>query len=95
MGDEPRIVRNGADQRYELWVGDDRVGTITYRDEPGAVVLISTRVPPAFEGRGFGSRIIHDALAEIRGRGLQVVPECEFAAAYIERHVEEQDLVRA
>jgi predicted GNAT family acetyltransferase len=95
MDNEPRMVRNEADERYELWVGDERVGTITYRDEPGTVVLISTRVPPAFEGRGFGSRIVHDALDDIRGRGLKVVPECEFAAAYIERHAEEQDLVRS
>ena len=89
------MVRNADDERYELWVGNDRVGTITYRDEPDAVVLISTQVPPEFEGRGFGSRIVHDALADIRGQGLKVVAECSFAAAYIERHAEERDLVRS
>lgn len=95
MDSEPRMVRNEADHRYELRVGDDRVGRITYRDEPDTVVLISTRVDPAFEGHGFGSRLIHDALADIRRRRLKVVTECEFAAAYIERHPEEQDLVRS
>jgi uncharacterized protein len=95
MDNEPRMVRNADDARYELWVGDERVGRITYREEPGTVVLISTRVDPVFEGRGYGSRLVHDALADIRGRGLKVVTECEFAAAYIERHAEEQDLVRS
>jgi predicted GNAT family acetyltransferase len=94
MDTEPRMLRNEANRRYELWVGDDRVGTITYRDEPDSVVLISTRVDPAFEGRGFGSRLVHDALADIRGRGLRVVLECSFARSYVERHPEEQDLVR-
>ena len=95
MDPEPRMVRNEPKTRYELWVGDGRVATIRYRSEPDAMVLVHTRTYPAFEGRGFGSRLVRDALADIRSQGLKVVPECEFARGYIERHPEEQDLLPA
>ena len=94
MSDEPRIERNQQRRRYELWVGDDRAGTLAYRNEPDAVVLIATRVDPAFEGHGYGSQLVARALADIRAAGAKVEIECEFAQAYVERHPEEQDLLR-
>jgi hypothetical protein len=48
---DSRLVDNQADHRYELWVGDDRVGTIDYGTLPEAIVLIHTEVDPAFEGK--------------------------------------------
>ncbi|MFC3432111.1 MULTISPECIES: GNAT family N-acetyltransferase [Sphingobium] len=40
-----------------------------------------------------GSRLISAALQDAREQGLKVIPLCEFVAAYIERHPEEQDLL--
>ena len=94
MSNEPRIERNEERSRYELWVGDDRAGTLSFREEPDAVVLIATRVDPAFEGRGFGSQLVARALSDIRAAGTKAEIECEFAQAYVQRHPEEQDLVR-
>jgi predicted GNAT family acetyltransferase len=93
MADEPRLELNPERSRYELWADDARAGTLTIRDEPTAVVLVSTRVDPAFEGRGYGSRLVARALADVRAAGRKVVVECEFAQAYMQRHPEEQDLV--
>ena len=46
-----------------------------------------------FEGRGLGGRLVVGALDDIRARGLLTVPLCPFAAEYIRRHPEYQDLV--
>jgi predicted GNAT family acetyltransferase len=91
--DEPRVFDNAADQRYELHVGDQLAGTITYRSRPDAIVLIHTEVDPSLEGQGLGSRLVRGALSDIRDRGLKVVPKCRFVRAYLRRHPDEADLV--
>jgi predicted GNAT family acetyltransferase len=91
--DEPRVVDNQAENRYELWVGDERPGTLEYGTLPEAIVLIHTEVDPAFEGKGLGSRLVHDVLAGLRSRGLKVVPECAFVRSYLRRHPDEADLL--
>jgi hypothetical protein len=68
-------------------------GVIQYATEPGTVVLVHTEVSPTVEGEGLGSRLVSGALDDIRARGLEVVPLCPFAAAYIRRHPEYADLV--
>ena len=50
-------------------------------------------MPEALEGRGYGSRLIQGALADVRVQGRKILPECAFVAAYLERHPEERDLV--
>ena len=90
---EARLTDNEAEHRYELWVGDERVGTIAYSTLPDAIVLIHTEVDSAFEGSGYGSRLVHDALADIRARGLKVVPQCAFVRAYLSRHPDEADVL--
>jgi predicted GNAT family acetyltransferase len=90
---EPRVVDNRREERYELWVGDDLAGVIEYESDPGVVVLVHTEVDSAFEGRGLASRLIAEALRDIRERSLKVDPICPFVEAYLERHVEDQDLV--
>lgn len=91
--DEVRVIDNPRELRYELWVGETRAGFLLYRREPSVVVLIHTDVDPAFEGHGLGSRLVAGALADLRERGLKVVPLCPFVAGYLRRHPEEQDLV--
>jgi predicted GNAT family acetyltransferase len=87
------VCDNPAQRRYELLFGDELVGEILYRTKPGTVVLVHTEVEPAVEGSGLGSRLVAEALDDIRARGLSVVPLCPFVAAYIRRHPEYADLV--
>jgi predicted GNAT family acetyltransferase len=91
---DARVVRDDERSLYELYVGDERVGLIAFRPRPGGrVVMRHTEVDERFEGQGLGSRLIADALADVRARGLTVTPLCPFVAAYIRRHPEEADLV--
>ena len=86
---------NPAELRYEILAGDDLLGVIRYVSEPGTVVLVHTEIEPKAEGQGIGSRLVAGALADIRSRGLRLVPVCPFVRAYITRHSEYDDLVVA
>ena len=84
---------NPAELRYEARQGDQLLGEIRYRTEPGLVVLVHTEVASSAEGKGVGSALVAGALEDIRSRGLRVVPVCPFVAAYVGRHPEYDDLV--
>jgi len=84
---------NPAELRYEILAGEELLGIIRYVKEPGAVVLVHTEIEPSLEGQGVGSRLIAGALADIRSRGLKLVPVCPFVLAYLKRHPEFDDLV--
>jgi predicted GNAT family acetyltransferase len=90
---EPQISDNPSRERYELRLGENVIGSIDYYTEESAVVLTHTDVDRAFEGRGYGSRLISGALDDIRARGLSVVPVCPFVRSYLGQHPEYEDLV--
>jgi predicted GNAT family acetyltransferase len=81
--------------RYEIEVDGEVAGFINYRREPGVIELVHTDVDPRSEGKGVGAALVQGALDDVRARGLKVRPYCPFAAAYIRRHPEYQDLVAA
>ena len=87
------MTDNPSELRYELYVDCELAGQIRYRRQPGAIVLVHTDVDPRFEGHGLGSRLVQDALDDLRARGLAVVPLCPFVAECIGRHLEYADLV--
>ena len=90
---ELAVSDNQSERRYELRRGDEVLGTIDYRADPDALLLLHTEVDPAFEGHGYGSRLVSGALDDIRARGLSVVPVCRFVSSYLRRHPEHADLV--
>jgi predicted GNAT family acetyltransferase len=94
MEEEPRVVDDPEQSRYELWVGSTRAGLIQYLpEEEDTVLLVHTEVDPAFEGQGLGERLVADALDDLRARGLKLVPLCPFVRAYLRHHPEQADLV--
>ncbi|MBM7503215.1 GNAT family N-acetyltransferase [Agromyces aurantiacus] len=84
--DGVRIDRVDEEHRYELFVGDDLAGYVEFRERPGRIVFIHTIVDPAFEGRGFGSRLARHVLDDAVARGDRIVPRCPFIAAYLKTH---------
>ncbi len=83
---------NKAHSRYEFAV-DGQIAYIDYERDGDLIVLTHTIVPEEYEGRGIGSQLVGAALADIRRKGLQVIPQCPFVAVYIERHPIWRDLV--
>jgi predicted GNAT family acetyltransferase len=88
------VVRdNPSELRYEALVDGRMVGLIRYRQEPGVVVLAHSEVDLDREGTGVGSELVRGALADIRARGLGMVPHCPFVIDYLRRHPEDLDRV--
>ena len=86
------VTNNVARQRYEL-AGEGGIAVAYYEPRGSAIALTHTVVPQKLQGQGLASLLIKAALADIRKRGLKVVPDCPFVARYIERHPEERDLL--
>jgi uncharacterized protein len=92
--DELRIVEEPVAQRYEARLGDVVVGYSEYRRvERDRLILFHTEIDPAFEGKGYGSRLARGVLDDIRARGFRLTVKCPFMAAYLKRHPEYGDVL--
>jgi predicted GNAT family acetyltransferase len=87
------VLDNAEKRRFEVDLGDGSFAIAQYRLPAGKIVFTHTEVPPAHEGKGIGTSLVRAALKTARERGLKVIPICPFFAAYIKKHVEEQDLL--
>jgi uncharacterized protein len=88
------LVRdNTAMHRFEIDLGDGNLALAEYTLSNGKIAFTHTEVPKKHEGKGIGSTLVRFALRSARERGLRVIPKCPFVAAYIKKHVEEQDLL--
>ena len=87
------VIDNRAEAEFELAIGRHRAVS-AYQMEGDTIVFTHTIVPQALEGRGVGSKLIRAALDSARDRGLKVIPQCPFVAAFIEKHPEYRALLR-
>jgi predicted GNAT family acetyltransferase len=91
--DAPQIADNAAAHRFELRLGGEVAAYAEYNLLKDAVLFSHTEVFTQHEGKGLGSQLAKFALDDVRGRGLAVIPVCQFIAGYIHRHPEYVDLV--
>ncbi len=90
---EITVADNADEKRYEIRVGGELAGFVTYRLRSGLIELVHTEIDEEFEGRGFGSQLISFALDDARERGLAVLPFCPFVNDYMRRHRQYAELV--
>jgi predicted GNAT family acetyltransferase len=83
------VSNNEAQSRYELRMDGRVAGMAQYTLEGRKVRFTHTEVEAEHEGQGLGSKLAAYALDDVRRRGLKVVPQCKFIAAYIARHEQE------
>ena len=88
------IVNNTEQHRYELAV-DGHVAATYYTVADGVITFIHTEVPPELGGKGIGSKLIKGALDQVRAEGLKVIAQCPFVKAYIDKHPDYADLLKA
>jgi len=87
-------VHNVAEERFELRIGAE-VCLLNYRRSAGKLVIYHTEVPPPFESRGLAERMTRAALDFARSENLQVQPRCSYAAYFMQKHPEYDDLLAA
>jgi predicted GNAT family acetyltransferase len=87
------VADNPASSRFEITVDGELAGFLDYRKDGDEYALPHTRVYTEFEGRGIGSELVSEALAEISSRGGTVLPYCPFVPKVIREHPEFLHLV--
>jgi len=91
----PAVVDNPGKSRYEIYVGDELAGFVTYELDGDVISFLHTQVEPEFEGSGFASQLVRATLDDARNRKLSVLPFCPYVSAWIKRHPDYADLVPA
>lgn len=88
-----QVRRNDARSRYEVLLDGEVVGSQSFHDLDGRLVLDVTGVDTAFAGRGFAALLTQHSLDDARLAGRLVVPLCPYVRAWIVRNPEYGDLV--
>jgi len=83
---------NAARQRYELEVEGGLVFS-DYVRQGNKLLITHTETPPALQGRGLAGQLVRGMLADVRARGLKIVPLCSYIVDYFNRHPEDRDLL--
>ncbi|WP_395944812.1 GNAT family N-acetyltransferase [Brevundimonas sp.] len=86
------IHDNHDAHRYELTI-DGQTAVVMYNEVGGGLLITETIVPVPLEGRGVASRLAKHVLADIRARGILILPTCPFFAGYLQKHPEHADIV--
>jgi predicted GNAT family acetyltransferase len=86
------VSDNISRSRFEL-VEQGQVAFADYVLRDGVLVIPHVEAPVPLRGTGAAGRLMTGVLELIRERGLKVVPVCSYAAAFIRRHPEHQDLL--
>jgi uncharacterized protein len=88
------LKNNPERHRYEAFADSALVGYAIYNLLGDSLAITHTEVLREHEGKGIGSYIVREALADARKQGKYVVPQCSFIAAYLRNHREDADLVK-
>ncbi|MFF9127245.1 GNAT family N-acetyltransferase [Streptomyces sp. NPDC014889] len=86
------VRRTDAKHRYEILVDGARVGLTAYRDHGDQRVFFHTEVDDAFAGQGLASRLVQEALTDVRESRKRIVPVCPYVAKFLKRHEEFADI---
>lgn len=87
MTDGIRVIRNDAAEQYEILVDGTVAGVTEFvPDSNGRLIFPHTEIDPAFGGRGLGSTLVGEAMADVAARGETVVPVCPFVVKYLKTH---------
>lgn len=88
----PTVERNDERHRYEILVDGKRAGLTAYRDHDARRVFFHTEIDDAYAGRGLAGQLVQQALADVRGLGMRIVPVCPYVAKFLKKHEEFADI---
>jgi predicted GNAT family acetyltransferase len=86
------VQDNPAKSRFEL-EEDGCVAFANYRRDGAILVIPHVEAPPQLRGSGAAGRLMQGVMEIARAQNLRVVPTCGYAAAWLRRHREYQDLL--
>jgi predicted GNAT family acetyltransferase len=86
------VVNNTSLSRYEL-VENEYTAYADYHIFDGIVSINYVFSPPALRGTGAAGRLMEEMMADIRTQNLKARPICGYAATWLQRHKEYNDLM--
>lgn len=93
MSDIDSEIRDEPEaKRYALTI-DGHAAIVTYNLVQGGLMVTETLVPVELEGQGIASRLARHVLADVKARGLVILPVCPFFATYLKKHSEWAEIV--
>ena len=78
--------------RFELDFDGETVFA-DYRRQEGVLAILHVEAPPALRGSGAAGKLMRAIAEKARAEGASIKPYCGYAAAWLRRHREYQDLV--
>ena len=90
--DASAVTDNTALSRFEL-VENGQIAFADYHRHGDRLTIPHVETPPALRGAGVAGRLMAGVVQHVRAQGLKIVPLCPYAAAWIQRHPEEADLL--
>jgi len=85
------VIQNEEGRRFEVWI-DGHLSELDYHQDKGTFVIAHVGVHPQHRGHGVAGKLTRAALEYAKRRSLRVIPLCPYAAAYIRRNPEYNDL---
>lgn len=85
-------IRHDAAEKHFTTVIDGRHCVLEYTLADGVMTIVYTGVPPEVGGRGIAAELVENAFTTARANGWKVVPACSYAAAWLQRHPEFDEL---
>jgi predicted GNAT family acetyltransferase len=86
--DSEAIVDNVPARRFEAVI-DGKRAELIYRVDGDRLTIVHTGVPESLKHGGLGGRLVAAALQKAVDNGYTIVPDCPFAAWWLEQHPEE------
>ena len=88
------VVQNQELERFELYRDGDLEGFSEYQIFGKELVFTHTEILPGDRESGLGSRLVREALDQVREHtDYRVVAQCPFVAHFVKEHPEYQDLL--
>lgn len=87
----PQITHDPRRRRLQASV-EGNLCVLDYTLDGSLMVITHTEVPPAVGGRGIAAALVRAAMELARDAGWSVSPACSYAAAWMQRHPEFEDL---
>jgi predicted GNAT family acetyltransferase len=95
MTNEPEILDDKEQSRYEAHLGGETVAIADYVKAPDSISFTHTETFAGHRGQGLAGKLIDRALRDARDEGFEVIPFCSYVSDYIGRNPEFLDLVPA
>jgi uncharacterized protein len=81
------VTDNAAQSRFELRENGE-LAFADYRRRPGQLVIPHVEAAPALRGTGAAGRLMQGVADAAAAEGLEIVPLCGYAAAWMKRRAQ-------